>query len=576
MRIQAWLAVVGIAGVAIHPHESRAQATSAKRAEPSIQSIYPFTLERGKRSLITVRGSGLKGVYAAMLPTSGLRARTRGVSTQPPGIKKPVDEVQLQIEVEASLAPGRYPLRLVTTSGVTNALPLLVTDLPVLSEPEGAHDAADTAIPIAEKSAVYAGRLLRRGEADYYRLEARAGEVMTFEVVSGLPQIAAAGSAATVPNFDPALTILEAGASWFDPRRLRRVAFNDEPAFVFGRLTDAHLTHRFERTGVYWLRVEAFAGQGGPDYSYHLKVLAGEHPPEPSPAPTDWQERSFSRSLTPARLTLLAARGGLPDPGLVMERYQAASTGAPQSPRIPLPAMVQGVIEKPGQTHRARFQLESPRDIAIEVETPFRAPPFFNPLVRLVNATGEEIATNLLVGKGACTGALTKSLQAKLIVPLREPGEYTLEVRELTADHAGSNFQYRIQLRPQIPHVGQVRIDADHFNLAPQEAKTIRVSFDREENYREGVAISVENLPPGVSAHTGSDFIEEPDPPEPVGKRERFLPKTEQATVVLSAAQDARLTPEPVRLRLLVRPLTNGRLGPVIAEKEIPLMVVEP
>ena len=105
---------------------------------------------------------------------------------------------------------------------------------------------------------------------------------MTFDVISGLPQIASAGSAATVANFDPSLAIYDSEGSWFDPKRLNRIAYNDEPVWVFGKPTDAHLVHRFAKAGTYLLRVEAFAGQGGPDYSYQLKIAPGEAPQETS------------------------------------------------------------------------------------------------------------------------------------------------------------------------------------------------------------------------------------------------------------------------------------------------------
>ena len=105
--------------------------------------------------------------------------------------------------------PGRYPIRLVTRNGISNALPLHIVDFPVLAEPAGVHETQESAVAIAQLPAVYAGRLTRRGEADYYSFHADAGQLLTFEVISGFPQIAAAGSAATVPNFDPALTIYE-------------------------------------------------------------------------------------------------------------------------------------------------------------------------------------------------------------------------------------------------------------------------------------------------------------------------------------------------------------------------------
>jgi hypothetical protein len=548
--------------------------TGSKRPDPAIKSIHPFTLQRGASATAVIRGTGLKGVRNAVIAGQGIRIAIEGIAPEPQPGRTPSDEVRIHVDVDASVEPGRYPLRLVSTDGVSNALPLHVTDLPVASEPEGVHDSASAAVPVTSKPVVFTGRLSRRGEADYYAFQAKAGEVLTFEVISGLPQIAAGGSAATIPNFDPSLTILEAGASWFDPQRLNRIAYNDEPVFVFGRITDAHLTHRFARTGAYWLRVEAFAGQGGPDYSYHLKIVPGERPQDLPPAEEGWQERSFTRKLSQERLSALAVRGGAKDPGKPVENYRAAPVPAAEAPKFQLPGTLRGVIAKPGETHRARFAVDGPKDIAIEVETPSSAPPFFNPLVRLLNAEGGEVATNVLAGKGACSGAMTKSLQSKVIIPLREAGEYTMEVRELTADHAGPDFEYRVQVRPQLAHVGDIRMLVDHLNLAPEEAKTVKITFDREEDFRGGVAITAENLPAGVFAHTGSDFEEDRDPPEPIGKRERFLPRQERTTLVFAAAPDAPPTPQPHEIRLVVRPLANGRLGQVIATKSIPLMVV--
>jgi hypothetical protein len=169
---------------------------------------------------------------------------------------------------------------------------------------------------------------------------------------------------------------------------------------------------------------------------------------------------------------------------------------------------------------------------------------------------------------------LTKSFQAKATVPLREAGAYTIEVRDATADLAGPGFRYRVQVRPQVPHVGKVTIDADHVNLAPGEAKTLRVAFDREEEYRGAIAVMAESLPAGVQAASGADFEPDADPPSSTGKRERYLPRTERAVVILTAAPDALPTSQPQVARLVVRPVVDGAVGDVIATKLIPLMVI--
>ena len=224
-------------------------------------------------------------------------------------------------------------------------------------------------------------------------------------------------------------------------------------------------------------------------------------------------------------------------------------------------------MPSPAPIHRARFHLDKPADIAIEIEAPAAAPPFFNPLFRLLNGAGEEVASSIFAGKGACSGALTKSMQSKTILPLRDPGDYTLEIRDATADLAGADFQYRVQVRPQVPHVGQVRIDTDALNLTQGQAKTITVAFDREEDYRGALVVVAESLPPGVSAVAGADYEPEKDPPPTIGKRERYLPRTERLVLALTADADAPVSTEPQNVRLVARPLLNGKLGDVLFTK---------
>ena len=131
--------------------------------------------------------------------------------------------------------------------------------------------------------------------------------------------------------------------------------------------------------------------------------------------------------------------------------------------------------------------------------------------MRLLNASGEETATNIFAGRGACTGALSKSMQAKTIIPLRDTGEYTIEIRDATADFAGPDFTTacRCGRRCRTSVTSDRR---DHLNLAPGEAKTMRVTFDREEDYRGAVAVIAESLPQGLSAAAGADYEPDTDP----------------------------------------------------------------
>jgi hypothetical protein len=531
-----------------------------QREDPRAISIHPFAGQRGTTFIATVRGNGLAGARAATTGSAPVTISVESVESEAPNPssrnKSRIDVVRLRVEAQPDAKPGRYPIRLITANGVSNALPLHIVDLPVVPEPSGEHERRESAVVISKLPVAYTGRLARRGETDYYSFHADAGQIITFEAISGLPQIAAAGSAATIANFDPALTIYEPAGSWFDSGRLNRIAYNDEPVWVFGQPTDAYLVHRFDKAGNYLVRVEAFAGQGGPDYSYELKVVPGALPQDQAPrGEGGWDEHGWTRRLDAARLSQLGKRGGKDGPKPSIETYRAG----PDPVTFKIPGTLEGVLGKPGETHRARFHLDKPADIAIEIETPAASPPYFNPIFRLLNNAGEEVASNIFAGKGACSGALTKSMQSKTILPLRDTGDYTLEIRDATADLAGADFRYRVQVRPQAPHVGQVKADADAMNLARGEAKMIRVSFDREEDYRGALTITAESLPPGVSMAAGADFEPEKDRPPVIGKRERYVPRTERVEVVLTAADNAAISSEPQSIRLLARPLVKRR-----------------
>ncbi|MFN0106114.1 MAG: hypothetical protein ACKV2U_28995 [Bryobacteraceae bacterium] len=541
-------------------------AVGLSGADPRAVSLHPFTGQRGTVFHATVRGANLKETRSVFVEEGGPQMAVESAGTDvSPKAKNSPDFVKLRVETSADFKPGRYTFRLVTPSGVSNALPLQITDSVVLAEPDGSHETPETAVVVAETPALYTGLIGKRGESDFYAFEAKAGETLTFQVASGLPSVGAAGGNAN--GFDPSISIYEVSGSWFDSKRLNRIAFNDEPLWVLGRLTDAYLKRSFEKSGRYFARLEAFSGQGGPDYSYQLQILRGAVAQDQPMGKTDWEERTYQRALGSNRLNELAARGGRAQNQKVIETYRTMGSFA-------LPATLEGTIAQPGESHRARFHVDGPQDIAIEVETPDVAPPLFNPVVRLLDAQGEEVVTNFFAGRGACTGALNKGLTAKTIFPLRNPGDYTVEVRDLTADMGEAGFRYRVQVRPQVPHLGKVSIEEDHINLAPGGAKTVRVTFDREEDYRGAVAVAVENLPDGVSVLAAADYEPDKDPPPYPGKRERYVARTERTVLAFSAADGAPLMDLPKVSRVTVRPVVDGKPGVVIASKRIPIMVV--
>ena len=105
-------------------------------ADPRAISLHPFLGRAGAPFAVTVRGANLQ--------------ETKAVFVEPAGAKVTVgkvDKASVELTVEAASA-GRYSLRLVTAAGVSNAIPIQITDSEVLTEPEGDHESADGAVAV--------------------------------------------------------------------------------------------------------------------------------------------------------------------------------------------------------------------------------------------------------------------------------------------------------------------------------------------------------------------------------------------------------------------------------------------
>ena len=521
-------------------------------ADPRLLSVYPSVVRAGVVTQLLVRGSALGGARAVVFKAEGLSARVLGADK---------DEA-VRIELAAP-AKGNHAFRLVAAGGVSNEVPLRVVEEEIVEESTLA------ATPINRLPLVVAGKLSARGEIDTIWLEAKAGETITFSCAAG------------TTGFDPSLVLVEPSGSWFDEGRLNRIAFNDEPLHFPGLSQDARLVHRFERSGRYAIQVRAFAGQGGPDFTYQLRMAPGigEVPRLHPPLSSRWDERRFVRPLSGEWIASLGQRGGrvLETPQAPVFRAVAAAAGEDDTgtPVMTAPGVVEGRIGKPAEVHRIRLRVDAPQDLVIEVETPEATMPRFNPVVRLMApGGGGEVVTNVYTKRNNNGLYMMKMIQAKSTFTLRSPGEYLMEIRDITTDVAGDDFAYRVLVRPQIPHVGKAEVAEDHLNLEAGQAKALTVNLEREEGFAGLVLLAAEGLPPGVTATAGmANPVEKPPLPNG-GRLERYVGKPQTATLLLSAADDAAPSALPVPVRIVLRTVNGGRASSPILLKEIPVMVV--
>ena len=248
------------------------EAAGEPRA-PELRSLFPVSVQRGRVLEMEVRGKDLGKCYGVWIGTGGLSGevtRIEGMqflekkNLRAPKLWVQGQRVSLKVQVESEAPLGKHELRLVTPSGVSNALGLIVVDEPVILEAPQAHSRPAQAQPL-EVPALLNGKLSRNGEVDFYSFEASRGNKLVIRALSNT----------TVTKFDGVrLTLYKEGGSWFDPERPDRLLFSPQ----------ARITHLCRDSGRYLVEVNSSLGVGGPDFFYQLRVgtteQAGPREPE--------------------------------------------------------------------------------------------------------------------------------------------------------------------------------------------------------------------------------------------------------------------------------------------------------
>jgi len=606
--------------------------------EPALASIFPIGVQRGAAAQVEIRGYGLEGAYAVWFVAEGVKAQVESVEEVKPAETKKKEDKKVPVEyrvvarVEASPGSllGAHPLRLVSSRGVSNPVLLHVFDESAITEVKTPHQSAREAQKIAFPVVVH-GRIGTGGQVDFYELDVSKPERVSFELTTSR-------EAATV-RFRPQLALYEVKGSWFDANRPVRVAFTDQmdgemvvvatdPRERSG--TRLSLQHRFPKAGRYFLEVGSLFGKGGPDHVYQLRIVPGDPATDGRHQTSDWQERSFARRLEADWLRSLWGRTVKKDTSAVGQHPNSDSAGLasgglertstpvplpdrasatefatleekepneepPQALEISIPALVEGVIERPNDVDVFRFKASRGQRLAFEVETPEATTPRFNPLLTIVDSNGTEVLTNIQRAPEykSVTSYYLRSLNAKVINTFEQEGDYWLRIRDITSRNGGAGFRYRVLVRQQIPHVGEIEVqtrtrgledgkaDPARLNLVAGEAKKLTLAVDHEEGFfnpANVISIVPEGLPEGVSAFAASSSysLESRVREEPVFKEESFLPRKQNVTLVFQARADAPLTRMPATVQIVAHAIVDGKPSSRLTVKAIPMMVVRP
>ena len=560
---------------------------AAVRGEPELTSIFPLGGQPGVEFHVAVRGRSLDRVSSVWFDCEHLSATVRGVeddkSASSGGAKKkkkspssasggPPQVLLLTVKASDGAQPGVHYMRVMTPHGLSNPLPFRVHTEAATAEDPKAHDSPADAQKISEFPAVINAKLTGSGELDYYAFEVKSGDTLRFDAL-------------TAGGLDPALTLLEPTGSWFRPDRTTELAFNDEEISYPGLPLNASITYRFARAGSYLIRVNGFLGETSGDPAYQLSIrrgalnhqdadpMATAHMPAPS-ADESWKERTWNRELKADRLKTLWARSA--DPGSEVSDLPVVKLHSREPVPVMIPSLLEGAIEHPAEIHRVRFRVKAGDRIALEVETPGKTIPRFNPYLRIVSTAGDEAFTNVHSTVNTCGDTIIKQVQPKTIYSFPRAGEFILEIRDITHVYGDPAFSYRVALRQQIPHVGEVRLAEEQINLMAGEVTKVSVDTDQEEGFDGQIALTIEGLPAGVRVVTGTELQPQVPPPYNPGKVERFKTESQKATLLFMIERDAPPTSKPVEARIMAQPVVKARLGRPILVKKILITVVQP
>lgn len=486
-------------------------------ASPSLREVLPRGGQRGAEMELSFRGDRLDGAAEVFLYDQGITVKE----------VKPVgpNEAKVKVQIAPDVRLGEYPLRLRTSTGITELQTFYVGALPVIEEKE--PNTQFTQPQSIQLNHTVTG-IIENEDVDHFVVEAKKGQRLTAEIES-----VRLGEAFV----DPYVAIL-------NPDRFE-LAASDDTALL---LQDSIASIVVPEDGKYVIQVResSYGGAGNGRYRLHVGTFPrprGVYPPGGKVG--DDVHVQFVGDVTgplgqsmrlPAepkdRWPVFAEQGGeiAPSPNYVRVCEFAnvleaePNNTAAQGTKAPgeLPLAFNGVVGEKEDYDWFRFTAKAGQAFGIHVYARrLRSP--LDPVITLASAEGKDIARN--DDSGNPDSFLRWNVPAD--------GEYTICV----TDHlrqGGPDYAYRVEIVPikpaltlSIPAAGpnasqeRQMISVPRGNRFGTLVRATRADFGGEvtleaTNLPEGVTVACEN----VAANTDVvPVIFEAKPDAPIGGR---------------------------------------------------------
>lgn len=364
---------VGLA-LAISPLVADDQPTGSRITPPTLSSVSPAGVARGTTVEITVEGLNLAKASAIYFSEPGVTGRILRVkelpdlpdvrlgsngtlSTVDVGPLPPRNQVTVEVDVSPDAEVGPVSFRLLTPLGTSPEGKFLIEpyygEAPDKEPNDTPENAFETFLP-----AILAGTISRPGDIDYFKIQVKAGEELSF--LNGAMLI---GSA-----LQPVVTILDTD--------LNEIATFGEN----GGSEQVMFARRFDKAGTYYIRVEDYQRSGRASNFY--RVIVGEFPLVLGAFPLGVQTGSTAElairgyhTLGKVKVEGTAAPDSLDTltlrPENAFDTVRVALGSEPevqsQGGAIAAPVTVNGRIDKPGAENRYRFRATKDEQLVFEV-----------------------------------------------------------------------------------------------------------------------------------------------------------------------------------------------------------------
>ena len=486
---------------------------------PMVMKVEPSAVRRGTTVEVTIAcggngGGEVEGAFALLAQGPGLSGEilSAGPPEAPPaaaakakakgrGPRRNRGVVKARLKVDADAPLGPREVRFAAPQGMSSVGPVVVVDDPVVAEADDKANDAPKGAQALTLPCVVSGLIGKTEDVDWYAVEAKAGQRLTFSAWANRLENKVHDLQA---HFDPILQIHDADG--------RELAADDNHDFA-----DPLLSFAFPKDGTYYLQIRDTTYAGNPNWTYALHATGGPVATAVSPLAVNPGARAELHAKGPnldaseaipfeapaglpdgPRLFALATSKGptLPTPLVVTALPVAVEPDDDDAPAEPekgrpatLPAALCGRLAAANDVDAYRFTAKKGQVYAFEAVAR-RAGAATDPTLKVVDAKGATQA------EADDTPGLGKD--ARVEWTAAADGEFALVVADLHG-RGGEEFGYVLLAGPAAPDFA-VTCDPDKLGVGPGNRAALFVQVARRAGFSGPVTVDLGGLPVGVTA----------------------------------------------------------------------------